>query len=103
DIALAHTLLNRGVACFVIPSAKIIHIGGLSRSPASVSAFYESKYLYLKKFYGPFHARAVYFLDRARILRKWSFYWLFSLFSASERVKSKQYYYRMAWNTTRSK
>ncbi len=103
DIALAHTLLNRGVPCFVVPSAKIIHIGGQSRSPASVSAFYETKYLYLKKFYGPFHARAVYFLDRARILRKWLFYGLCSLFSASERVKSKQRYYRMAWNTTRSK
>ena len=103
DIALAHTLLNHGVSCFVVPSAKIIHIGGQSRSPASVSAFYETKYLYLKKFYSLFHARAVYLLDRVRILRKWLFYSLYSLFSASERIKSKQHYYRMAWNTTRWK
>ncbi|MGB2636653.1 MAG: glycosyltransferase [Candidatus Acidiferrum sp.] len=103
DIALAHTLLNRGVPCFVVPNAKIIHIGGQSRSPASVSAFYESKYLYLKKFYGPSHAKAVYFLDRARILRKWLLYWIYSFLSPSERVKSKQQYYKMAWNTTRWK
>ncbi|MGB7729314.1 MAG: glycosyltransferase family 2 protein [Candidatus Acidiferrum sp.] len=103
DIALAHTLLNRGVPCFVVPSAKIIHIGGQSRSPASVSAFYESKYLYLEKFHGPFHARAVYLFDRARILRKWLFYWIYSLLSPSERIKSKQHYYKIAWNTMRWK
>jgi GT2 family glycosyltransferase len=103
DIALAHTLLNRGVPCFVVPGVTIIHVGGQSRSPASVSAFYESKYLYLQKFYGPFHARAVCLLDRARILRKWLFYLLYSLFSSSERIKSKLHYYKLAWNTTRCK
>lgn len=103
DIALAHTLLNRGVPCFVVPTAKIIHIGGQSRSPASLSAFYETKYLYLEKFYGTFHARSVYLLDRVRILRKWLFYSLYSLFTPSDRIKSKQHYYRLAWNTTRWK
>jgi len=101
DTALAHTLLNRAVPCFIIPDATIIHIGGKSRSADSVSFFYDSKYLYLKKFYGPLHANAIYFLDRARILRKWSFYSLFSLLTASERIKSKQRYYKIAWDTAR--
>ncbi len=101
DMALAHVLLNRAVPCFVLPGASIIHIGGKSRSADSISFFYESKYLYLKKFYGPFHAKAVYFLDRARILRKWIFYSLFTLVSASERIKSKQRYYKIAWDTAR--
>jgi N-acetylglucosaminyl-diphospho-decaprenol L-rhamnosyltransferase len=103
DIALAHLLSNRGIPCFVVPGAKIIHVGGQSRSPGSVSAFYHSKYVYLRKFYGPFHVRAVYSLDRARILRKWLFYWLLSFFSASQRIKSKQHYYKMAWSTARLK
>jgi N-acetylglucosaminyl-diphospho-decaprenol L-rhamnosyltransferase len=101
DSALAHTLLNRGVSCFILPDATIVHIGGKSRSANSVSFYYESKYLYLKKFYGPLHANAIYFLDRARILRKWSFYSLFSLLTASERIKSKQRYYKIAWDTAR--
>jgi len=101
DTALGHTLLNRGVPCFIIPEATIIHIGGKSRSPDSVSFFYESKYLYLRKFYGSFHANVIYFLDRARILRKWLFYSLFSLVTASERIKFKQRYYKIAWETAR--
>jgi GT2 family glycosyltransferase len=103
DTALAHTLTNRAVPCFIIPEATIIHIGGKSRAADSISFFYKSKYLYLKKFYGPFHAKAIYFLDRARIFRKWSLYSLFSLFSASERIKSKQHYYKIAWDTSRLK
>ena len=99
DTALAHTLKNRRVPCFVIPDAAIIHIGGKSRSESSVSFFYHSKYLYLKKFYGPLHTKAIYFMDRARILRKWSLYALFSLVTASERIKFKQRYYKIAWNT----
>ncbi len=101
DTALAHTLLNRAVPCFVIPDATIIHVGGKSRPADSVSLFYDSKHLYLKKFYGPLHANAIYFLDRARILRKWSLYSLFSLVTASERIKSKQRYYKIAWETAR--
>jgi N-acetylglucosaminyl-diphospho-decaprenol L-rhamnosyltransferase len=103
DTALAHTLMNRGVPCFVLPQATIIHIGGKSRSANSVAFFYESKYLYLKKFYGPFHARAIYFLDRARILRKWVWYSLGSLVSTSERIKDKQRHYKMAWEGSRAK
>jgi N-acetylglucosaminyl-diphospho-decaprenol L-rhamnosyltransferase len=103
DTALAHTLMNRAVPCFVLPGASIIHIGGKSRAADSISLFYESKYLYLKKFYGPFHASAVYFMDRARIFRKWSLYSLLSLVNASERVKSKQRYYKIAWDTARLK
>lgn len=103
DTALAHTLKNNGVPCFVVPSAAIIHLGGKSRSTNSISSFYASKYLYLKKFYGPLHARAIYFIDRARILRKWSLYSLFSRFTASERIKDKQRYYKIAWDTSRLK
>jgi N-acetylglucosaminyl-diphospho-decaprenol L-rhamnosyltransferase len=103
DTALAHSLKNRGVSCFIVPSATIIHLGGKSRSTTSISSFYESKYLYLKKFYGPFHAKTIYFADRARILRKWSLYSLFSRFTASERIKAKQEYYKIAWDTSRLK
>jgi N-acetylglucosaminyl-diphospho-decaprenol L-rhamnosyltransferase len=103
DTALAHTLKNSGVPCFIVPSATIIHLGGKSRSTDSISTFYQSKYLYLKKFYGPLHAKAIYFTDRARILRKWSFYSLFSQLTDSERIKTKQRYYKVAWDTSRLK
>ncbi len=103
DTALAHTLLNRAVPCYILPGATIIHTGGKSRSADSISFFFDSKYLYLGKFYGPFHANAIYFLDRARILRKWLFYSLFSLVTASERIKSKQRYYKIAWAAARLK
>jgi N-acetylglucosaminyl-diphospho-decaprenol L-rhamnosyltransferase len=99
DTALAHTLKNHGVACFIIPNSTIIHIGGKSTSAGSVSLFYSSKYLYLTKFYGPLHAKAIYFLDRLRILRKLLFYSLLSLVVGSERIKSKQRHYKVAWNT----
>lgn len=101
DTALAHTLKNNGVACFVVPSAAIIHLGGKSGSANSIAAFYESRNLYLKKFYGPIHARAIYSLDRARIFRKWISYSLFARLTASERIKSKQRYYKLAWDTAR--
>ncbi len=103
DIALAHALLNRGVACFIVPSATIIHIGGKSRSVDSVSSFYISKYLYLGKFYGPLHVNVIRFMDRARILRKWSFYSLFSMVTGSERIKSKRRYYKIAWSNARGR
>jgi N-acetylglucosaminyl-diphospho-decaprenol L-rhamnosyltransferase len=103
DTALAHTLKNNGVPCFIVPGAAIIHLGGKSGSANSISAFYESRNLYLKKFYGPLHARVVYLLDRARILRKWALYSLFSRLTASERIKSKQRYYKLAWDTARLK
>ena len=103
DTALAHALKIRQVPCFIVPDARIIHIGGKSRSAESTASFYESKYLYLRKFYGSFHAHAVYFLDRARILRKWLFYSLFSLVTRSERVKFKRRHYKIAWDAARLK
>jgi N-acetylglucosaminyl-diphospho-decaprenol L-rhamnosyltransferase len=103
DTALAHTLKNNGVPCFIVPGTTIIHLGGKSGSANSISSFYESRNLYLKKFYGPLHARAIYFLDRARILRKWSLYSVISHLTASERIKMKQRHYRMAWETARLK
>jgi GT2 family glycosyltransferase len=99
DTALAHALKNRGVACFIIPDATIVHTGGRSSSAGSVSLFYSSKYLYLKKFYGPLHARTIRSLDRLRILRKLLFYSLLSLVVGSERIKSKHRYYKVAWST----
>jgi GT2 family glycosyltransferase len=101
DTALSHTLKNRRVPCFVIPDATIVHIGGKSRSASSVSSFYEGRYLYLKKFYGPIHAKGIRFVDRVRIFRKWSLYSLFSLVSTSERIESKRLYYKIAWDTAR--
>jgi N-acetylglucosaminyl-diphospho-decaprenol L-rhamnosyltransferase len=103
DTALAHTLKNNGVPCYIVPVASIVHLGGKSGSANSISLFYESRYLYLNKFYGTFHARAVNFMDRARILRKWSLYSLFSRIAASQRIKDKQRHYKMAWDTSRLK
>ena len=103
DTALAHSLKNRAVSCFILPDVRIVHIGGQSRSEDSVGSFYESKYLYLEKFYGLFHARAVYFVDRARIFRKWIFYSLLAPLTPSERIRSKERYYKAAWNTVRAK
>jgi len=103
DTALSHALKNRGVPCFIVPSATIIHVGGQSRSEDSIALFYASKYLYLKKFYGPLHAKTIQFVDRARILRKWLVYSLLCLLTTSERIKSKQHYYKVAWNTARLK
>lgn len=103
DTALAHALKNRGVPCFIVPYVTIVHVGGKSRPEGSLSIFRDTRYLYLKKLYGPFHARAIYLMDRARILRKWSMYFLYSLVTASERIKFKQSYYKMAWNTSRLK
>jgi GT2 family glycosyltransferase len=103
DTALAHALKNRGVTCFIIPDATIIHLGGKSSSAGSVSLFYKSKYIYLRKFYGPLHANAIRFLDRLRILRKLLFYSLLSLVVASERIKSKRHHYRVAWSTAFSR
>ena len=103
DTALAHTLMNRGVSCYVVPGVSIVHIGGMSRSATSISFFYENKYRYLRKFYGPSHAGTIYFLDRARIFRKVFLYSLLSMVTASERVKSKHRYYKIAWDTGRLK
>lgn len=103
DTALAHTLKNNGVTCFIVPGAAIIHLGGKSGSANSISAFYESRNLYLKKFYGSLHARAIYFMDRARIVRKWIIYSLLSRLTASERINSKRRYYKLAWDTARLK
>jgi N-acetylglucosaminyl-diphospho-decaprenol L-rhamnosyltransferase len=103
DTALSHTLMNRGVPCFVLPDVKIVHIGGKSRSEAATSLFYKSRYLYLRKFYGPRHANAVYWMDRARILRKWALYSALSKLGASERINSKRRYYKVAWQSSRLK
>jgi len=103
DTALSHTLFNRGVPCFVLPDATIVHVGGQSRSETSIALFYRSRYLYLEKFYGPFNARVIYWLDRARVLRKRLLYSLLSLFSSSERIKSKRSYYQKAWTSSRGK
>jgi N-acetylglucosaminyl-diphospho-decaprenol L-rhamnosyltransferase len=103
DTALAHGLRNRGVKCFILPDVRIVHVGGQSRSEDSAASFFDTKYLYLKKFYGPFHARAVYFVDCARIFRKWIFYSLIASLIPSERIKSKERYYKAAWNTIRAK
>jgi N-acetylglucosaminyl-diphospho-decaprenol L-rhamnosyltransferase len=101
DTTLAHTLKNSGVNCFVLPDVSIIHVGGQSRSASSVALFYNGKYLYLKKFYGPFHARCIYFLDRLRISYKVATYSIVAWFSTSERIRSKQRHYAHARKNAR--
>ena len=101
DTALAHTLKNRGVKCFVLPGVSIIHVGGQSRSASSVVLFYEAKYLYLKKFYGPKHAKCIYRLDRARISYKFAVYSILARFDSSGRVSAKQRHYAHARKSTR--
>ena len=101
DSALSHTLADRAVPCFVLPDVSIIHVGGESRSEVSVSLFYKSKYLYLQKFYGPSHARAVRWVDRTRILRKWFLYSALSRLLPSDRMRRKRHHYHYAWNASR--
>jgi N-acetylglucosaminyl-diphospho-decaprenol L-rhamnosyltransferase len=103
DSALAHALKNRGIPCYVVPNVSIIHVGGQSRSTAAVSFFYQGKYLYLKRFYGPAHAKRVYFVDRFRVLRKYAFYSLLAVLTSSKRIKSKQRRYQIAWSAPRPK
>lgn len=103
DTALAHALANRAVKSFVVPDAAVVHLGGKSRSADSVAFFYESKYLYLNKFYGSLHARAVYWLDLGRIFRKWIFYSLVSLLAPSERLEFKRQHYKIARQRVRLK
>lgn len=101
DTALAHSLHQQGVSCVVLPGVSIIHLGGKSRSESSVSLFYKSKYLYLRKFYGGFHAKAIRFFDRFRIFRKWLLYSALRLVAPSERIQSKQLHYKIALKTIR--
>ena len=101
DSALSHTLADRAVPCFVLPDVSIIHVGGKSRSEVSVFLFYKSKYLYLQKFYGPSHARAVRWVDRTRILPKWLLYSVLSRLFPSDRMRHKRRHYRHAWNASR--
>jgi N-acetylglucosaminyl-diphospho-decaprenol L-rhamnosyltransferase len=101
DTALAHTLKNSGVKCFVLPGVSIIHIGGQSRSASSVVLFYQAKYLYLSKFYGPIHAKWIYWLDRARITYKFASYSILAWFSSSDRVSAKLRHYAHARNSAR--
>lgn len=101
DSALSHSLKNKQVPTFVLPDVSIIHLGGKSRSETSVSLFYKSKYLYLQKFYGSFHARSVQLLDRLRIFRKWLVYSALLPLVPSDRIKSKQSHYKIAWKTLR--
>ncbi|HET7107209.1 MAG TPA: glycosyltransferase family 2 protein [Candidatus Acidoferrum sp.] len=103
DTALAHTLKNKGVTCYIVPGANIMHVGGKSGSANSVSAFYQNRYLYLTKFYGPSHAKAVNSLDRFRILRKWMVYSLLSRITSSPRIMEKQRHYELAWEAARLK
>ena len=99
DTALAHAMKNSGVKCFVLPGVSVVHLGGKSSSEKSIALFYASKYLYLRKFYGPVHASAVRFLDRLRIVRKMYFYRLLDSVGHSEKAKSKRRYYEVAWKS----
>jgi len=101
DTALAHTLKNSGVKCFVLPGVSIIHIGGQSRSLGSAVLFYKGKYLYLKKFYGPVHAKCIYLLDRARISYKLLTYSILAWFSSSDRISAKRRHYAHARTSAR--
>jgi len=63
----------------------------------SISSFYENRNLYLKKFYGRFMpGRSISWIARAS--PEMVLYSLFSALTASERIKSKQRYYKLAWD-----
>lgn len=99
DTVLAHTLMNQKVACFVIPDARIVHIGGGSGSALAVRHFYQSKYRYLQKFYGSPHTKFIYLLDRVRALRKWVTYSVLATVIGSERMQTKKQHYQTAWRS----
>lgn len=93
DTDLAHRLFEAGVACYVLPSCSIVHLGGSSTSLEGARLFFRSKNLYLKKHYGAAFAVVIKHIDRFRLRMKFVKYSLLAPLSSSRRVAEKKSYY----------
>ena len=89
DTDLARRLAKRGVRCDVLPKQSVVHLGGQSTSVRNGIQYYRSKYLYVRKHYGPRHAAMLQALDRFRIRRKVLSYCLLKAISRSETIRGK--------------
>lgn len=94
DTELAHRLFKQGVRCEILPRQSIIHIGGQSSSIRHIRLFYTSRYRYLKKHYGVFHAKCVFRQDVIRVIAKLLFYRCANLFSTHDKIRFKLESYR---------
>ena len=93
DTELARRLTRQGVRCDVLPDHAIVHLGGQSTSVRNSIQYYRSRYLYVRKQYGPGHAALLMTLDRWRIRRKALFYSLMGKLFPSDTVKAKRQLY----------
>lgn len=93
DTDLAHKLKDRNVITMVLPSSKIIHLGGQSSNGKNWKLFYQSKYLYIKKHYGIAHAKNIYIMDFFKAKIKSFIYRILTLFYPTNRVRTKFNFY----------
>lgn len=94
DTELAYRLKKRNVTAMVLPSSRIIHLGGQSSSRKNWKFFYSSKYLFIKKCYGENNMSIIYQMDRGKAHIRFAFYAVASLVSDNPRIKSKLDFYR---------
>ena len=76
DTDLAHRLMKRGVRCDVLPTNRIVHLGGQSTNIRNSIQYYRSKYMYAEKHYGREFTYKLIDLDARRIRRKIRIYFL---------------------------
>jgi N-acetylglucosaminyl-diphospho-decaprenol L-rhamnosyltransferase len=89
DSDLARRLHKRGIRCDVLPDQRMVHLGGQSTSVRNDIQFYRSKYLYVRKQFGPRHAYVLQTLDPLRIWRKILAYRLLKAVFPSKRTVAK--------------
>jgi N-acetylglucosaminyl-diphospho-decaprenol L-rhamnosyltransferase len=94
DSDLARRLAKQGVRCEVLPDQSIVHLGGASTSVRNGIQYYRSKYLYVRKQFGPRHASALRAIDRFRIGRKVFCYRILQAIRPSNKTASKLELYR---------
>ncbi len=94
DTDLAHTLHKRDISAYILPDQKIIHLGGQSGTGPNWKLFYESKYRYVKKHFGPLQLRNIYYLDLLKVNVKYFKYKLLTLFPSPNKVLHKNNFYR---------
>lgn len=93
DTDLAHRLKDRNITAMVLPSCKIIHLGGQSSNSKDWKLFYQSKYLYIKKHYGIVHVKNIYIMDFLKAKIKSFIYRIMTLIYPTNRVKAKFNFY----------
>ncbi|HTZ17985.1 MAG TPA: glycosyltransferase family 2 protein [Dissulfurispiraceae bacterium] len=102
DTDLAHTLHDRGIPAYILPDQRIIHLGGQSGEGSNWKLFYESKYLYVRKHFGPCHLRYIYYLDLVKVNMKFLKYKFVTLFHSTPKVLQKNNFYRELSNNLKT-